>query len=95
VVLGSAIELLSAAADNGGKFSSATCKRVVQELLQAKKASEIQEKVRSGAGRLAGSSGGYVISRLVTAKKKRDGDWEEGRSKRLGGKDEQASRSLK
>jgi len=97
VVLGSAIGKLSAAADdNGGKFSSAAVKRVVQELSQAKEASEnIQEKAQSGAGRLAGSSGGYVISRLVTAKKKRDGDWEEGRPKRLGVKEEQASRSLK
>jgi len=32
VVLGSAIERLSAAADTGGKFSSAAVKRVVQEL---------------------------------------------------------------
>ena len=97
VVLGSAIGKLSAAADdNGGKFSSAAVKRVVQELSQTKEASEnIQEKAQSGAGRLAGSSGGYVISRLVTAKKKRDGDRKEGSLKRLGGKDEQASHSLK
>ena len=31
----------------------------------------------------------------MTAKKKHDGGWEEGRPKRLGGKEEQASRSLK
>ena len=93
VVLRSAIEKLSAGADKG---SSAAVKRVVQELSQAKKAPEkIQETAQTGAGRLAGSSGGYVISRLVTAKKKRDGDWEEGRSKRLGGKEEHASHRLK
>jgi len=95
VVLGSAIEKLSTAADKGCKLSSAAVKRVVQELSQAMKASEkIQDTAKSGAARLAGSSGGYVINRL-TSKKKRDGDWEEGRSKRLGGKEEQASRRLK
>jgi len=75
VVFGSANGKFSAATDNGGEFSSAAVKHVVQELSQAKKAPEkIQKKAQSGAGRLAGSCGGYVISRLVTARKKRNGD---------------------
>jgi len=70
VVLGSAIEKLRTAADIGGKLSSAAVKRVVQELSQAMKASEkIQDKAKSGAARLAGSSGGYVINRGTSSLK--------------------------